>query len=87
MEAKFVSFFSWTLAAISKRHLLAFKVKKHTPFQKIFDAYINKLTLDKNAVRFKFDGANILGTQTPDGLEMEDGDVIDVVMSQIGGCM
>jgi hypothetical protein len=49
------------------------------------DAYFNKLGLDKNAVRFKFDGESILGTQTPESLGMEDGDVIEVYANQVGG--
>jgi small ubiquitin-related modifier len=37
-------------------------------------------------VRFLFDGTRINPTQTPKDLDMEDGDSIDAMMEQVGGC-
>jgi small ubiquitin-related modifier len=36
-------------------------------------------------VRFLFDGQRLNSNQTPQELEMEDGDVIDVMVEQQGG--
>ena len=38
-----------------------------------------------NSVRFLFDGNRVSANQTPADLEMEDGDVIDVMVEQQGG--
>ena len=38
-----------------------------------------------NSVRFLFDGNRVNPTQTPQDLDMEDGDVIDVMVEQQGG--
>ena len=38
-----------------------------------------------NSVRFLFDGQRLSANQTPQELEMEDGDVIDVMVEQQGG--
>ena len=49
---------------------------------------IKNLTLQKLAsstVRFRFDGQSIGENDTPQGLEMEDGDTIEVFQEQTGG--
>ena len=38
-----------------------------------------------SSVRFLFDGNRVNPNQTPQELEMEDGDVIDVMVEQQGG--
>uniref|UniRef100_K3XS44 Ubiquitin-like domain-containing protein n=1 Tax=Setaria italica TaxID=4555 RepID=K3XS44_SETIT len=38
-----------------------------------------------NAIAFLFDGRRLRGEQTPDELEMEDGDEIDAMLHQTGG--
>ena len=38
-----------------------------------------------NSVRFLFDGNRVNPNQTPQELDMEDGDVIDVMVEQQGG--
>merc|ERR1712060_419661 len=62
-----------------------FKVKMTTPFTKIFDAYCSKKSMDKGQVRFLFDGQRINPPATPQEMDMEDGDTIDVFMEQLGG--
>ena len=49
-----------------------------------WQAFCNRNGVAMNSVRFLFDGNRINGNQTPEELEMEDGDYIDVVMEQIG---
>mmetsp|Transcript_28137 Transcript_28137/g.75966 ORF Transcript_28137/g.75966 Transcript_28137/m.75966 type:complete len:98 (+) Transcript_28137:86-379(+) len=62
-----------------------FKVKSTTKFQKIFRTYCEKKALNRDSVRFNFDGERINENQTPADLEMEDGDVIDCMIEQLGG--
>lgn len=57
----------------------------NTRFEKIFNAYCAKKSLDASAVRFLFDGDRVRGEQTPAELSMEDGDSIDAVLQQTGG--
>ncbi|KAJ3162724.1 hypothetical protein HDU86_003697 [Geranomyces michiganensis] len=64
---------------------IAFKIKRTTPLQRLMDAYIQKTGQDPNGVRFTCDGQRIIGTHTPDELDMEDGDIIQVNVMQVGG--
>ena len=49
------------------------------------NAFCQRQGVNLNAVRFLFDGNRINPSQTPEQLEMEDGDVIDVMVEQQGG--
>ena len=60
------------------------RCKKTTPLQKLMNAYCQRQGVNLNAVRFIFDGSRLNSSQTPEDLEMEDGDVIDVMMEQVG---
>lgn len=42
-----------------------FKVKSHTKFQKIMDAYAGKRSVDVSAIRFLYDGSRLDGSSTP----------------------
>ena len=64
---------------------ISFKVKKSTPFSKIFDAYATRHNLDLNLIRFFFDGNRLHGDRTPKMFEMEDNDEIQVVIEALGG--
>lgn len=62
-----------------------FKVKGTTLMGKIFKAYASRQGLDVNTMRFMLDGHRINAEQTPDELELEDQDQIDMQMAQVGG--
>jgi len=62
-----------------------FKVKPDTKFEKIMEAYCNQKGVEKNTLSFLFDNVRIKVTDTPKMLEMEDGDMVDVRMLQVGG--
>jgi len=62
-----------------------FKIKKHTPFRKLMNAYCNKTGLSMNSVRFRFDGEPIGEDDSPLGRDMEEGDTIEVFQQQTGG--
>jgi len=59
-----------------------FKCKKTTQLGKLMNAFCNRQGVSSNDVRFLFDGKRIHETQTPEQLDMEDGDVIDVMVAQ-----
>lgn len=63
-----------------------FKCKLTTPLSKLMQAFCQRQGVAQNSVRFLFDGNRLTGQQTPGELEMEDGDVIDVMVEQQGGC-
>lgn len=63
-----------------------FKIKKSTQLRKLMDAYCNRLGVALNSVRFLYDGDRIQANHTPDQLNMEDGDEIDAMVEQQGGC-
>eukprot|EP00347_Sterkiella_histriomuscorum_P010877 403374578 len=62
-----------------------FKIKRTTQLKKLMDAYVNRQGLSSNQCRFIFDGERLKDDDTPDKLEMENGDEIDVMVEQTGG--
>lgn len=67
--------------------IIQFKIKKHTPLRKLMIAYCERSFLAKEAVRFRFDGAPVNELDTPETLEMEEGDTIEVYLPQTGGAV
>lgn len=65
--------------------IIQFKIKKHTPLKKLMNAYCERASLSMATVRFRFDGQAINELDTPDTLEMEEGDTIEVYQQQTGG--
>ena len=62
-----------------------FKVKKSTKFEKIFQAYADRVGKPSGSIRFVFDGNRLNNDQTPADLGMEDNDHIDAMVQQTGG--
>ncbi|KAJ7530287.1 hypothetical protein O6H91_15G087900 [Diphasiastrum complanatum] len=62
-----------------------FRIKRSTQLRKLMNAYCDRQSVDFNAIAFLFDGRRLRGEQTPDELEMEDGDEIDAMLHQTGG--
>jgi small ubiquitin-related modifier len=62
-----------------------FKMMKHTKMKKLMEAYCECQSLQMDQIRFcfLFDGTRLLDSQTPEELELEDHDVIDVVVLRI----
>ena len=63
---------------------IRFTVKRHACLGKIFEAYVEHMSIDIKAVYFIFDGSRIVPGSTPESLGMEDGDVIDCFIAQVG---
>lgn len=66
-------------------HELHFKVRKTTRFEKIMKAYCDKKHLALAQLRFLYEGERLKQDQCPEDVGMEDGDIIDCTMQQIGG--
>ena len=62
-----------------------FKIKKSTQLKKLMEAYCQRQGLSSNQCRFIFDGERIKDDDTPQTLEMDNGDEIDVMVEQTGG--
>eukprot|EP00961_Rhodomonas_salina_P094237 1267759-Rhodomonas_salina.1 len=59
---------------------IRFKLERHRALAKLFDAYCAAREL-RSHPRFLFDGSRIHGHQTPECLDMDNDDVIDVVIA------
>ncbi|XP_073281456.1 small ubiquitin-related modifier 1-like isoform X2 [Primulina huaijiensis] len=58
------------------------RIKRNTQLKKLMNEFCGRKSLDLNSFTFLFEGRRIRGEQTPDELDLEDGDEIDVM---IGG--
>lgn len=67
-------------------NIVHFKIKRKTVLKKLMEAYCQRQSLQLDQIRFLFDGARLRDNQTPDELDMEDDDVIDAMLFQVGGC-
>ncbi|OMO89341.1 Ubiquitin [Corchorus capsularis] len=64
-----------------------FRIKRSTQLKKLMSAYCDRQSVDLSSIAFLFDGRRLRGEQTPDELEMEDGDEIDAMLHQTGGAL
>lgn len=64
---------------------MQFKVKPTTAFAKVFEHFCTKNSLQRNEVRFYFDGIRLNDDATPKSVDMKDADTIEVMRNQIGG--
>ncbi|EME49554.1 hypothetical protein DOTSEDRAFT_19990 [Dothistroma septosporum NZE10] len=62
-----------------------FKIKRTTQLKKLMDAFCERQGKSPQSVRFLFDGQRVNSSDTPDTLEMADGDTLEVHQEQIGG--
>jgi small ubiquitin-related modifier len=62
-----------------------FKLRKETPLQKLFDNYCQRQGLSQASVRFLVDGQRVKGTDTPKSLQLEQDDIVDCCIMQVGG--
>ncbi|EGF79132.1 hypothetical protein BATDEDRAFT_90152 [Batrachochytrium dendrobatidis JAM81] len=63
-----------------------FKIKRSTPLLKLMNAYCERQGKQRGTIRFMYDGNRVEEHATPDQLDMDDGDVIDAMVEQLGGC-
>ncbi|KAI1432006.1 ubiquitin family protein [Xylaria sp. CBS 124048] len=63
-----------------------FKIKRSTKLEKLMTAFCERQGKNVESVRFLFEGQRVQKTDTPDSLEMTDGDTLEVHQEQVGGC-
>lgn len=64
---------------------MTFRIKTTTQLKKLFDAYCKRQSINRQSVRFLFDGTPVDENKSPEDLGMEDEDVIDAMVEQTGG--
>ncbi|KKY39718.1 putative ubiquitin family protein [Diaporthe ampelina] len=64
---------------------LTFKIKKYTQLKKLMGAFCERHGKAFDTVRFFSEGVRLVGHETPESLEMQDGDIIEVYYQQAGG--
>ncbi|KAF4122559.1 small ubiquitin-related modifier [Geosmithia morbida] len=62
-----------------------FKIKRSTKLEKLMTAFCERQGKSPSSVRFLFEGTRVQPTDTPEALEMQDGDQLDVHQEQVGG--
>lgn len=62
-----------------------FKIKRLTPMKKLMDAFCKRQGKSLDSMRFLIDGNRIQENDTPDSLDLEDGDTIEAHRAQVGG--
>eukprot|EP00741_Cyanophora_paradoxa_P001179 tig00000459_g1137.t1 len=62
-----------------------YRIKSTSRLEKLFVTHGRRIGVPADRIRFMFDGARIQPHQTPDGVGLQDGDEIDVMMEQVGG--
>ncbi|ORY75402.1 ubiquitin-related domain-containing protein [Protomyces lactucae-debilis] len=70
----------------SDQNEVFFKIKRATPLKKLMETYCERQGKSMNSVRFLVDGERVRTDQSPQDLELEDGDTIEVMIEQTGGC-
>ncbi|KAK4452954.1 ubiquitin-related domain-containing protein [Podospora aff. communis PSN243] len=63
-----------------------FKIKRSTKLEKLMSAFCDRQGKSMQSVRFLFEGQRVQPGDTPDTLEMADGDTLEVHQEQVGGC-
>ncbi|KAG2275107.1 hypothetical protein Bca52824_057662 [Brassica carinata] len=64
-----------------------FRIKKDVGLRKMMEAFSVKKGEDMSAFAFLFDGVHIKPDQTPNQLELEDGDEIQAFLHQLAGVL
>ncbi|KAH3681742.1 hypothetical protein WICPIJ_007301 [Wickerhamomyces pijperi] len=60
-----------------------FKIKRNTPLKKLMEAFAKRQGKTLDSLRFLADGARVTPEQTPNELDLEDNDVIEVHQAQV----
>ncbi|KKY28668.1 putative ubiquitin-like protein smt3 [Phaeomoniella chlamydospora] len=62
-----------------------FKIKRTTQLRKLMAAFCERQGKQPSTVRFLFDGTRVREEDSPESLDMADGDTLEVHQEQIGG--
>lgn len=61
------------------------KIKKTTPMKRLMEAFCKRQGKSMESLRFLIDGTRVSPDNTPEDLDLEDGDVIEAHREQVGG--
>lgn len=64
-----------------------FKIKKTTPMKRLMEAFCKRQGKSMESLRFLIDGTRVSPDNTPEDLDLEDGDVIEAHREQVGGSL
>lgn len=62
-----------------------FKIKRSTPMRRLMEAFCKRQGKPMDTLRFLVDGTRVGPDNTPDDLDLEDGDLIEAHREQVGG--
>ena len=62
-----------------------FKIKKSTKFEKVINAYCDKYDVNKDFVRFVYNGLRVKDDATPEKLGLDADSEIQAMIEQLGG--
>ena len=64
-----------------------FRIKKGATFDKLKKSYSQRINVPLTELRFLFEGRRIGDQDTPETMEMEEEDVVEVFQQQTGGAL
>ncbi|KAG2333183.1 hypothetical protein Bca52824_004363 [Brassica carinata] len=62
-----------------------FRMQRSAQLKKLMNAFCDRNFVDFDSIIFLFDGRPLRAEQTPDELDMKDGDEIEAMLNQSGG--
>lgn len=62
-----------------------FKIKKVTQLKRLMEAFCKRQGRQPNSLRFLYEGQRVEPEDTPESLDMDEGDVIEAHREQVGG--
>lgn len=68
-----------------ERDTVPIKVKRSTPFEKMFVAYRSRFHLAEQDIRFVVNGTRVKPFHTPQEHELADGDEVEAILEMVGG--
>ncbi|TFK51340.1 ubiquitin-like protein [Heliocybe sulcata] len=76
---------SLNIQLVFQDKVIPMRLRPYTSAQKIMDTALQMWHLEPGLVRFVYGGQRIREYDTPEKLNMEDGDQVDVMVEQYGG--
>ncbi|KAH8738723.1 hypothetical protein FG386_000514 [Cryptosporidium ryanae] len=64
---------------------ILYRIKKKTKLQKLMNSYCQRTGQNESSIRFLFEGERLRPEMTAEEAELQEGDLIDAMISQVGG--
>lgn len=62
-----------------------YRIKKKTRLQKLMNSYCQRTGQNEHSIRFLFEGERLRPEMTAEDVGLQEGDLIDAMISQVGG--